>query len=221
MKRLPARLCAALLGAGLAAAGPCETAIHSAERAQAIPTGLLAAIGRVEAGRRDPATGAATIWPWTINAAGAGFYLADSTAAQASTEAFQSQGIASVDVGCVQINLLHHPHAFASLDEAFMPDRNAAYGARFLRSLYARTGTWPAAVAAYHSLTPELGQAYASRVMATWQGAPLQRQTPTPATPEGPYAAWPPPGQAYAAIPPASYAYRAMARPAAPLPQGP
>ena len=36
----------------------------------------------------------------------------------------------------MQINLFHHPDAFASLDAAFDPMDNIAYGADFLRRLH-------------------------------------------------------------------------------------
>src|SRR6185295_6963229 len=48
------------------------------------------------------------------------------------------------------------------------PQVNAAYAARFLRELYARTQDWPKAAAAYHSMTPELGADYQRNVMAAW-----------------------------------------------------
>ncbi len=71
----------------------------------------------------------------------------------------------------MQINLQHHPDAFASLDAAFDPATNTAYAGRFLWRLFARTGTWPHAAAAYHSQTPQLAAPYAARVMALWAGA--------------------------------------------------
>ena len=63
---------------------------------------------------------------------------------------------------------MHHPDAFASLDQAFDPAANAAYAARFLRQLYGQAGAWPKAVAAYHSATPALAVPYAQKVMAVW-----------------------------------------------------
>ena len=48
----------------------CRQGIGSAERGSGIPPHLLAAISRVESGRRDEATGVRQPWPWTINAEG-------------------------------------------------------------------------------------------------------------------------------------------------------
>ena len=36
---------------------------------------VLGAIGTVESGRRDPASGTLTPWPWTVNAEGQGRYF--------------------------------------------------------------------------------------------------------------------------------------------------
>jgi Transglycosylase SLT domain len=60
----------------------------------------------------------------------------------------------------------HHPDAFRDLAQAFDPAANADYGARFLSQLHDRTGSWPEAVAQYHSATRELGQDYQRKVYA-------------------------------------------------------
>jgi hypothetical protein len=148
----------------------CETAINNAQQSEVLPPGLLPAIAQVESGRFDPMTGRTRPWPWTIDANGAGQMFDTKTQAIAAVHALQGQGISSIDIGCLQVNLLHHPLAFASLDDAFDPATNAAYAARFLRTLFAETGNWPVAAAAYHSRTPALGADYATLVMAIWQG---------------------------------------------------
>ena len=145
----------------------CREAVEAAEREAALPPGLLHAIARTESGRRDPATGRVEPWPWALNAAGMGMHAPSRAEAIATVAALQARGIRSVDVGCLQVNLLHHPGAFASLDEAFEPAANARYAARFLRELQGRAGgEWSQAVAWYHSATPERGEAYRLRVMA-------------------------------------------------------
>jgi hypothetical protein len=78
----------------------------------------------------------------------------------------QARGIQSIDVGCGQINLMHHPDAFPNLELAFDPQANASYAARFLKELFALTGDWNKATAMYHSATPELGAEYQRQVMA-------------------------------------------------------
>jgi transglycosylase-like protein with SLT domain len=76
-------------------------------------------------------------------------------------------------VGCMQVNLMYHPGAFATLDQAFDPAPNAAYAARFLTSLYAKLRDWPEAAAAYHSFTPGPNAQYAKLIAAVWAGAPV------------------------------------------------
>jgi hypothetical protein len=148
----------------------CQQAALEEERKSDLPPGLLHAIGIVESGRLDPITGHMAAWPWTINANGAGHMFESLPQALSVTQALQQRGVASVDVGCFQINLLQHPTAFTSLEEAFDPSANAAYAARFLLSLRARTGSWESAIAAYHSATPERGSAYRDNVLASLTG---------------------------------------------------
>lgn len=146
----------------------CRVAAAVAERKAGIPAGLLAAIARVESGRPNPQTGAVTPWPWTVNAEGVGHFYASKAEAIAAVRAMQARGVQSIDVGCMQVNLMYHPDAFASLEDAFDPMTNAAYAARFLSELRVETGSWPQAAAAYHSQTPEVGADYQRKVMAAW-----------------------------------------------------
>jgi hypothetical protein len=153
----------------------CRAAIATVEREAGLPPRLLAAIGRVESGRRDPATGGLHPWPWTINAEGRGSFFPDKAAAIAAVRQLQAAGVRSIDVGCLQINLRHHPNAFASLEEAFDPLANARYAARFLAELQASRGDWMVSASHYHSQTPELAAPYRARVTAALlaeQGAP-------------------------------------------------
>ena len=150
-----------------ASAGPCRAAIAAVERASFIPDRLMQAIGVMESGRKD-ASGTVAPWPWTINVEGVGHIFETKQQAIAAVLAHQASGKRSIDVGCMQINLHHHPDAFASLEDAFDPAANARYAARFLQQLLAQTGSWPRAVAGYHSLTPDIGNEYARKVLAIW-----------------------------------------------------
>ncbi len=76
----------------------------------------------------------------------------------------------------MQINLKHHPDAFASLEDAFDPATNVAYGADFLKALHDQANGWLAAARRYHSATPEKGQAYGELVLANWNGAAKQKE---------------------------------------------
>ncbi|WBV44562.1 lytic transglycosylase domain-containing protein [Pseudoroseomonas cervicalis] len=145
----------------------CRAAIAVAEREFGLPAGLLAAIGRVESGRREG--GRTDPYPWTINAEGRGSMFPSKPAAIAAVQALQAGGMRSIDIGCMQINLRHHPDAFASLEQAFDPLANARYAARFLTELYAPRQDWARAAAAYHSQTPEYAAPYLARVQAAWE----------------------------------------------------
>ena len=165
----------------MSAATLCEQAIVKAEAIGRTPPGMLSAIGQVESGRPDPRSGRMRPWPWTIDADGVGQFFATKTEAIAAVAALLSQGVHSIDVGCMQVNLMHHPDAFTSLDQAFDPTSNTTYAVRFLNTLYRRTGSWPKSIADYHSESPENADDYARRVLATWHQrlAPIVRGRPT------------------------------------------
>ena len=95
---------------------PCSIEAGRIERVHEIPVDLLNSISAVEADR----------WPWTVSANGKGKYLADKAAAIAEVQRLKARGIKSIDVGCMQVNLQHHPDAFTSLDEALEPSSNVA-----------------------------------------------------------------------------------------------
>lgn len=166
----------------------CLNAILAAEQAHSIPGNLLAAIGFQEAGR--VVAGRMVIWPWTINAEGAGFRFDGKAEAVARVRRLEAQGVVSIDTGCLQINRRWHPHAFPSLEAAFDPAHNADYAARFLSRLRAETGSWRSAAAAYHSRTPEYAARYlrgldnhiaalASRLVKTKAAQEPSQNTPT------------------------------------------
>jgi hypothetical protein len=146
----------------------CGVAVAAAERANAIPAHLLTAISQVESGRHDPSTGDLKPWPWTANAEGQGGFYDTKAQAVAAVRDMQAHGVQSIDVGCGQVNLMHHPNAFPSLDVAFDPQANAAYAGKFLKELFDRTGDWTRAVALYHSATPGIGDDYRNKVLAVW-----------------------------------------------------
>ena len=164
----------------------CPSAIQATERIARTPPRLLSAIGVVESGRLAPAAQGVVPWPWTINVGGQGHFYATKLDAIAAVQGLLVQGIHSIDVGCMQVNLQQHPDAFASLDIAFDPQANVAYAARFLNQLYRQTGDWPQAAAAYHSQTPAIGAEYERRVMAVW---PLAARLPAEAAQFAPHVA--------------------------------
>ena len=178
MLRVSGSICAILTmvacawpGAASATPGEqCHDQAIQAEHDSGIPEGLLLAIGKRESGRRDGVSGSTLPWPWAVNVDGNGRSFDSLPAAIAYVIQSSAGGARSIDVGCMQISLLYHPDAFATLEEAFDPALNTAYSAKFLSSLHATLGTWEAAVAAYHSADPARGGPYRDQVYATWQG---------------------------------------------------
>ncbi len=163
----------------------CEQAVAVMEKAARLPPKLFGAIARAESGRPD-AAGRVRPWPWTINLDGVGVFFPTKDVAVAAVTLLRLGRPRSIDVGCMQISLVHHPHAFATLDEAFDPAANTAYAARFLTSLYRETRDWPLAVASYHSRDADRGEAYQKLVFGRVITPIVARAAPLGATAAGP-----------------------------------
>lgn len=163
--------------ADVAPSALCRSAIASAERAFGIPDRLMQAIGVVESGRADE-RGGVTAWPWTINVEGVGYVFETKQEALDAVNGHRARGARSIDVGCMQVNLMHHGDAFNSLEQAFDPVANARYAAEFLQKLLAQTGSWPRAAAGYHSMTPDIGADYGRKVLAVWARPGLGEPVP-------------------------------------------
>jgi hypothetical protein len=170
----------------------CTQYFPTVEKRYGVPNHLLAAISSTESGRWHKGLGLALPWPWTINVEGQGHYFDSKAEAIAQTAAYVRAG-RSVDVGCMQVNLRHHPKAFATLNDAFDPQQNVEYAASFLRRNYDEMGDWVKATAAYHSRTPHYGSRYLGVIEKNWnrivakvqqarqrQGAPQAASTPAP-----------------------------------------
>ena len=175
MKWTSVLLANALASLAIAFASPCwanvcETEANATEQALHLPQELLLAIGRVESGRPGEG-GRVAPWPWSVNAAGEGHFLASKAEAIELVQTLQAQGIRSIDVGCFQVNLLHHPDSFQTLSDAFDPAQNARAAGLFLTSLYASYSNWDQAIAAYHSANPSIGMPYLDLIRAAWHSS--------------------------------------------------
>ena len=147
----------------------CREAAADLERAHRIPKHLLSAISLAESGRWDATLGESFAWPWTVTAGSQSRYFDTKAAALGHVRALVDAGVRNVDVGCMQINLRHHPDAFQSLDQAFEPAANVAYAAGFLADLHHQTRSWNRAVSFYHSRTREFYQPYRVKVYKLWR----------------------------------------------------
>ena len=143
----------------------CSVAAKEAGNEYGVDFDLLQTISAVESGRWDNLQNRYVAWPWTVNVKGKGYYFASREDAVRAVKKFQAQGIESIDVGCMQINLKYHGEAFNSVDEAIDPSNNVKYSAKFLRTLYSKHGqNWKKAAKRYHSGNPEKGEAYTKRL---------------------------------------------------------
>lgn len=139
------------------------------EKARALPPFLLTAMSKVESGRWHDVSGEIMAWPWTVTSEEGGKYLPSKKAAIREVRRLQARGIVSIDVGCMQINLLYHPDAFEDLEAALDPARNIAYAASFLTSLHRKQRSWTGAISRYHSATPKFSGSYRLKVLRAWR----------------------------------------------------
>lgn len=143
----------------------CQIAVDKAEKNYQIKSNLLQTIASVESGRWNAQAGKRVAWPWTVHANGKGRYYKSKVEAIAAVKDMQQRGITNIDVGCMQINLKYHGEAFANLDEAFDPEKNVAYSAKFLRKLYKRNKqNWTKTAMHYHSRNLRRGTNYKNRL---------------------------------------------------------
>jgi hypothetical protein len=139
------------------------------EQKHRIPKGLLSAISKVESGRYHKRHRKIISWPWVIHAEGEGQFFRTKQEAVAAVRALKAKGIKNIDVGLMQVNLLHHPQAFSSLDQAFDPQKNIEYAARFLTDLKKKHASWSNAIAHYHSALPQHHIPYRDKVDRMWR----------------------------------------------------
>lgn len=142
-------------------ADDCERSIRGAERKYDLPPYLLAAIALTESGYDGRPR------PFAMNISGRP-YFATGTQDMENVVARGGGESASIDVGCLQVNLRWHAGRFRDWRSLLVPSYNAEYAALYLTELRKRYGTWNAAVGAYHSRTPWKSSNYACLVSRRW-----------------------------------------------------
>jgi soluble lytic murein transglycosylase-like protein len=160
----------------VAAAEPnvCEREMARAAEKHGVPLGMLYAVGLTETGRGD------SLRPYALNIEGRSIYEIGKLEALERFGQARAAGLKLIDVGCMQINHHYHARHFASVEEMLDPARNVEYGARFLKELYAREGSWTMAVARYHA-GPDNDAAqkrYVCRVIANMVATGFGQWTP-------------------------------------------
>jgi soluble lytic murein transglycosylase-like protein len=142
----------------------CSSLFSYFEKRLRLPQDTLHSISLQESGKKHSRHDIMVVWPWTINVEGKGYFFKTKREAIRFTKEQLAAGKESIDVGCMQINLKHHPKAFSSLEQAFSPHNNVAYGALFLRQKYDQFGNWEKAVGNYHSADEVLSKKYQKSV---------------------------------------------------------
>jgi hypothetical protein len=150
-------------------ANVCLKETIKAEKKNNIRAHLLSTIAVVESGRWDNQTHEYVAWPWTINANGQGMFFPTKSQAIAKTKQLLKNGVKSIDVGCMQINLKYHGKEFSSLEQAFNPSENVAYAAKFLKTLHKNSGQWLEAATHYHSKEVKKGKKYESKIISVFE----------------------------------------------------
>jgi soluble lytic murein transglycosylase-like protein len=144
----------------------CSSIFYYFEKKYKLPTNSLHSISLHETAKKHSYHDISLVWPWTVmnNKLGKSYHFRNRQEAINYVRAQFKVGNNNLDVGCMQINLKHHPDAFKSLDQAFAPNLNVAYGAYFLSENLKKLGSIDKAIGRYHSATGHLAQKYHLRV---------------------------------------------------------
>jgi hypothetical protein len=147
----------------------CSAFFEQYERKFDLPVNLLSSVSITESGRRHPHLNLVIPWPYSVNHSGKPYYFDSKSDAIDFVSKLIKQGFRNIDVGCMQVNLKHHPQAFDNLHEAFDPDSNIAYAAKLIKKNYINNSSWVKAIAHYHSGERQRGIDYASKVIKLWK----------------------------------------------------
>ncbi|MGB4191828.1 MAG: transglycosylase SLT domain-containing protein [Rickettsiales bacterium] len=141
----------------------CNNYFSHIEEKHSIPEHLLRSISVAETGRWHKDAQLYFTWPWTVNQEGKSYYFNTKDEAIKEVRRMLEKGHTNIDIGCMQINLHHHPEAFLNLNQAFDPKENIEYAAIFLKKNYILANDWNKAIALYHS-QKAVGKLYADKV---------------------------------------------------------
>jgi hypothetical protein len=161
--------------------GLCAGAAAKVETELGLPPFILTAVSLAETGWAGPDHRVST-WPWTVHDGDRGYHLASKQEAVRFVRDLRTEGRRSIDVGCMQVNLHHHPRAFTSVTEGFDALANVRYAGSFLKELASESSSWEEAIAKYHTQNPTVDEDYAPRVLAFWA---RERARPEMLTPSG------------------------------------
>lgn len=144
----------------------CSSIFAYFEKKHNLPANSLYSISLHETAKKHSRHNISVVWPWTVmnNKEGKGYHFKTQDEAIRYARSQFMAGNNNLDVGCMQINLKHHPDAFSSLHQAFSPSSNIAYGAYFLSENRKKLGSMEKAIGRYHSATEHLAAKYRRNV---------------------------------------------------------
>lgn len=145
----------------------CSNVFSHFEQKYKLPPNILHPISLQETAKKHSKHEIFIVWPWTVmnNQEGKAYHFKTQQEAVRYVRGQFIVGNNNLDVGCMQINLKHHPDAFLSLNHAFSPRRNVNYGAYFLSENLKKLGSIDKAIGRYHSATESLAKKYHSNVI--------------------------------------------------------
>lgn len=129
--------------------------ISKQEEENGIPKGILSSIASVESQYR----------PYAINTKAKSHNFNSKSQAVEFVENNVKRRNTNISVGCLQLHYRAHRSQFSSVDSMLTPENNISYGARLLKSLYNRFGSWEKAIKFYHSTKAKYNRVYYRKVM--------------------------------------------------------
>ena len=132
--------------------------ISKAEKENQIPSGLLAAIAKLESNTQA----------YSLNINGHAVFNKSLEEASWLVKKKLDSGLKNIDLGVIQLNYRWHGDKFNNVTQMLMPENNIKYAASLLKSLKVKHGSWHKAVKYYHSAKPEHHRKYSRKVVAYW-----------------------------------------------------
>ncbi len=135
-----------------------EKIIAKEEQNTGIPHGILNSIAEIESKHKA----------YAVNARGRAHNFKTKGEAVNFVNNSLNSGCKNISIGCLQLHYKTHKKHFSSLNEMFTPEKNAAYAARLLKSLYNKYGSWEKAIKMYHTSKKKYHKRYHSKVMKAY-----------------------------------------------------
>lgn len=124
-----------------------------------LPVGLLLAIIQVESRKK----------PWAVNNKKQSKFFGTLEEAVSYIEGLENYNKRNISIGYMQIHWRSHKNQFPNVREAFSPQKNIEYGAKLLKKLYKRHGSWEKAIMWYNPKNKKANRRYFLKVANNWK----------------------------------------------------